>query len=159
MCTYTFFHFYNSANINSSTIVAAASLVARTLFILARSNKDSSISSLSSINVNASLVEELMDCLLNCEPGMYCELVKDYILPSNKCPSHYVGVIQGEPSSAPYLGYVDDVSRFVWNFLADKTSIPRKNSSLCSQDCTNEGELCLRSETKGRGTCVVSTTR
>ncbi|XP_038721111.1 nicastrin isoform X1 [Tripterygium wilfordii] len=152
-------HLDDVSNINSSAIAAAGSLIARTLYILASNSKDSSISSLSAINVNASLVQELMDCLLNCEPGMYCELVKNYISPTNKCPSHYAGVIQGEPSSTPYLGLVDDVSRFVWNFLADKTSIPKENSSLCSQDCGNEGELCLRSEMKGKGTCVVSTTR
>lgn len=157
--------FYNShlddiSNVNSSAIVAAASLVARTLYILASDNKNLSSSALTSINVNVSLVEELMGCLLDCEPGLSCELVKSYILPANTCPSHYVGVILGEPSSPPYLGYVDDISRFVWNFLAERTSIPRKNgSSVCSQDCSNEGEVCIRAETEGKGVCVVSTTR
>ncbi|VVA32857.1 PREDICTED: nicastrin [Prunus dulcis] len=157
--------FYNShlddiSNVNSSAIVAAASLVARTLYILASDNKNLSSSAITSINVNVSLVEELMGCLLDCEPGLSCELVKSYISPANTCPSHYVGVILGEPSSPPYLGYVDDISRFVWNFLAEKTSIPRKNgSSVCSQDCSNEGEVCIRAETEGKGVCVVSTTR
>ncbi|CAL9013069.1 unnamed protein product [Prunus brigantina] len=157
--------FYNShlddmSNVNSSAIVAAASLVARTLYILASDNKNLSSSALTSINVNVSLVEELMGCLLDCEPGLSCELVKSYISPANTCPSHYVGVILGEPSSPPYLGYVDDISRFVWNFLAERTSIPRKNgSSVCSQDCSNKGEVCIRAETEGKGVCVVSTTR
>ncbi|CAL2248516.1 unnamed protein product [Prunus armeniaca] len=157
--------FYNShlddiSNVNSSAIVAAASLVARTLYILASDNKNLSSSALTSINVNVSLVEELMGCLLDCEPGLSCELVKSYISPASTCPSHYVGVILGEPSSPPYLGYVDDISRFVWNFLAERTSIPRKNgSSVCSQDCSNEGEVCIRAETEGKGVCVVSTTR
>lgn len=150
----------NAANVNSSAIVAAASLVARTVYILASDNKNLSSSALTSINVNVSLVEELMGCLLDCEPGLSCELVKSYISPANTCPSHYVGVILGEPSSPPYLGYVDDISRFVWNFLAERTSIPRKNgSSVCSQDCSNEGEVCIRAETEGKGVCVVSTTR
>ncbi|PQQ09583.1 nicastrin [Prunus yedoensis var. nudiflora] len=159
--------FYNShlddiSNVNSSAIVEAASLVARTLYILASGDKNLSSSAITSINVNVSLVEELMGCLLDCEPGLSCELVKSYISPANPCPSHYVGVILGEPSSPPYLGYVDDISRFVWNFLADRTSAPRKNrSSVCSQsqDCSNEGEVCIRAETEGKGVCVVSTTR
>ncbi|KAH9735420.1 Nicastrin [Citrus sinensis] len=84
---------------------------------------------LGAINVNTSLVEELMGCLLSCEPDL-----------------HYVGVVVGEPSFKPYLGYVDDVSRFVWNFLADRTSTPKENaSSSCSKDCTNEDEHFLPS--------------
>ncbi|XP_059623229.1 nicastrin [Cornus florida] len=157
--------FYNShlddlSNINSSAIVAAASLVARTLYILASDNKNLSSSSLSGININASLVEELLGCLLNCKPGLSCGLVTDYISPTSICPSHYVGVLLGEPSFTPYSGYVGDVSRFLWNFLADKTSIPSKSStSACPHNCSNQGELCIRTETDGKGFCVVSTTR
>ncbi|KAK2968045.1 hypothetical protein RJ640_003779 [Escallonia rubra] len=150
----------NAANINSSSIVAAASLVARTLYILASDNKDVSASALSAIHVNVSLVEELLGCLLACEPGLSCGLVKHYVLPVNTCPSHYVGVIVGEPSSTPYPAYVGDVPRFVWNFLADKTSLPSKNpSSACPHSCSNTGEICIRVEADGKGVCVVSTTR
>ncbi|KAK2999971.1 hypothetical protein RJ639_024429 [Escallonia herrerae] len=147
-------------NINSSSIVAAASLVARTLYILASDNKDFSASALSAIYVNVSLVEELLGCLLACEPGLSCGLVKHYVSPVNTCPSHYVGVIVGEPSSTPYPAYVGDVPRFVWNFLADKTSLPSKNaSSACPHNCSNTGEICIRVEADGKGVCVVSTTR
>ena len=139
--------------------MAAASLVARTLYILASDNNTLSSSALTAINVNVSLVEELMGCLLDCDPGLSCDLVKNYISPTNTCPSHYVGVILDEPSSTPNLGYVDDVSRFLWNFLADRTSIPRENSSsTCSKGCNN-GEVCVRAETEGKGVCVISTTR
>lgn len=149
-----------AANINSSAIVAAASLVARTLYILASDKKELSSSALSSVTVNASLVDELLGCLLNCEPGLSCELVKQYISPSSSCPSHYVGVILGEPTYNPYLGYVGDVPRFIWNFLAEKTSSPSKNvSSACPKDCSNAGELCVRAETDGNGVCVISSTR
>lgn len=153
-------HLDDLANINSSAIVAAASLVARTLYILASDKKELSSSALSSVTVNSSLVEELLGCLLNCEPGLSCDLVNHYILPINTCPNHYVGVILGEPSSNPYLGYVGDVPRFVWNFLAEKTSIPSKNvSAACPKYCSNAGELCVRAETEGKGVCVISTTR
>ncbi|KAM3327939.1 nicastrin isoform X1 [Capsicum galapagoense] len=149
-----------SANINSSAIVAAASVVARSLYILASDKKEISNSVLNSININASLVEELVGCLLSCEPGLTCELVNRYIAPSTSCPNNYVGVVLGEPSSQPYLGNVGDVSRFVWNFLADKTAIPSKNvSSACPKGCSGNGEMCVKAETDGKGVCVISTTR
>lgn len=151
----------NAANVNSSTIVAAASLVARTLYILASETKDVQDSALAAINVNVSLVEQLMGCLLTCDPGLSCELVNKYISPASICPSHYVGVILDEPSSTPNIGYINDVPRFIWNFLADITSIPREhnNSSGCQQGCNNRDEVCIKAETDGKGVCVVSTTR
>ncbi|KAE8713861.1 Nicastrin [Hibiscus syriacus] len=156
-----FFHSHldDSANINSSSIVAAASLVARTLYLLASDKKDLTNSALSAINVNASLVEELISCMLKCNPGLSCELVSSYIKSTNTCPNHYVGVVLGEPSSTPYPDQVDDVSRFVWNFLADRTSTPKGNTSVCSEDCAKNGGLCIRAELDGKGVCVVSTTR
>ncbi|KAL9355117.1 hypothetical protein Peur_053087 [Populus x canadensis] len=153
-------HLDDMSNINSSAIVAAASLVARTLYILASDDKNLSSTALDAINVNASLVEELMRCLLDCEPGLSCELVKSYIVPTNQCPNHYVGVILGEPSSNPYLGYVDDVSRFIWNFLADRTSSSMVDaSSDCSKECSNKGGVCIKAEVDGKGVCAISTTR
>lgn len=117
-------------------------------------------SALTGIHVNASLVDELLGCLLKCDPGLQCQLVKQYIAPSTTCPSHYAGVILGEPSFDPYPGYVLDVPRFVWNFLADKTASPSKNiSSSCPKDCSGTGEVCVRVETDGKGACVFSTTR
>ncbi|KAK0597297.1 hypothetical protein LWI29_023802 [Acer saccharum] len=44
-----------------------------------------------------------MGCLLACDPGLSCELVKNYISPTNACPSHYVGVLLGEPTPKPNL--------------------------------------------------------
>ncbi|KAK9074877.1 hypothetical protein SSX86_003196 [Deinandra increscens subsp. villosa] len=150
-------HLDDLSNINSSAIVAAASLVARTLYILA-SNKDLSDSSLNSVKVNSSLVDELLGCLLNCEPGLSCDLVNHYISPSSTCPGHYVGVIQGDPSE-PFIGYVGDVSRFVWNFMADKTSGPLKNAGPCSENCSQTGGVCIKQEIDGKGVCAISTTR
>ncbi|XP_024025905.1 nicastrin [Morus notabilis] len=154
-------HLDDISNINSSSIAAAASLLVRSLYVLASDTKNLSTSALAAVNVNVSLVEELMGCLLSCEPGLSCELVKNYIAPSSTCPSHYVGVVLDEPSSTPPLEYVSDVSRFVWNFLADRTSVLKgqNTSSACSQDCSSEGGVCIRAETDGKGVCVVSTTR
>lgn len=154
-------HLDDLSNINSSSVVAAASVVARTLYILASDSKDSSNSALGSIHVNASFVEELLACLLSCEPGLSCNLVKDYISPTNTCPGNYAGVIIGEPSSKPYLGSVGDVSRFLWNILAEKTSVQKGNTtSSCSKGtCSKTDELCIKAESNKEGTCVVSTTR
>ncbi|KAG7565434.1 Nicastrin [Arabidopsis suecica] len=154
-------HLDDLSNINSSSVVAAASVVARTLYILASDNKDASNSALGSIHVNASFIEELLNCLLACETGLSCNLVKDYISPTNTCPGNYAGVILGEPSSKPYLGYVGDVSRFLWNFLADKTSVQKGNTtSVCSKGvCSKTDEVCIKAESNKEGTCVVSTTR
>lgn len=149
---------FNTANINASAVADAATIIARTLYVLVSDEKNSSNSALGTVNVNESLVQELMGCLLSCEPGLSCALVKSYITPSTTCPSHYAGVLIGEPLSHPV--YVDDTSRFVWNFLADKTSIGGQNLiSACSQNCTNEGEVCIRAETDQKGACVVSSTR
>ncbi|XP_057807225.1 nicastrin isoform X2 [Salvia miltiorrhiza] len=150
-------HLDDLSNINSSSIVAAASLVARTLYIQA-GGKDPS--ALDSIKINASLVEELLGCLLDCEPGLSCGLVEHYISPSTTCPSHYVGVILGEPSTARYPIYAGDISRFIWNFLADKTALPSKNaSSSCPKHCNGDGEVCIRQEAVEKGVCVISSTR
>ncbi|KAG7017961.1 Nicastrin, partial [Cucurbita argyrosperma subsp. argyrosperma] len=70
----------------------------------------------------------------------------------------YSSFILDEPSFAPYSGYVHDDSRFVWNYLADRTSIPKENtSSVCSQNCDDKSEVCITVET-GKGTCIISTT-
>ncbi|KAG2325831.1 hypothetical protein Bca52824_008559 [Brassica carinata] len=151
-------HLDDLSNINSSSVVAAASVVARTLYILASDRKDSA---LGSIHVNASFVEELLACLVSCDPGLSCNLVKDYISPTNTCPGNYAGVMIGEPSSKPYLGSVSDVSRFLWNFLAEKTSVQKGNTtSVCSKgSCSRTDQVCIKAESNKEGTCVISTTR
>ncbi|KMS99114.1 hypothetical protein BVRB_2g047570 [Beta vulgaris subsp. vulgaris] len=153
-------HLDDISNINSTSVVAAASLVARSLYILATDMKDSDISDLDVIHANASLIEELLDCLLKCDPGLTCGLVKGYILPTDTCPSSYVGVMVTDPSSPPYRGYSSDISRFIWNFLAEKTATKMENTSLsCQQGCSSQNELCIKAETDEKGVCVRSTTR
>lgn len=150
-------HLDDSPNVNSSSITAAASLVSRSLYILA-TNGSGSNTVLQSINVNESLVEELVGCLLSCKPGLSCRLVKELITPTQVCANHYVGVIVGDPSSS-YPDYVDDMSRFIWNFLAERTSISKEESLPCSKDCKNSGELCVGSRIDHKGVCMLSTTR
>ncbi|KAG2661397.1 hypothetical protein PVAP13_1KG502900 [Panicum virgatum] len=139
---------------------AAAALVARSLYILASANSVVDLMTLNTIKVNVSLVEELIGCLLTCKPGLSCGLVKSFISPSStSCPSHYVGVFLDDPSGTQFPSYADDTSRFVWNFLADKTSTLAGNKSSCTGKCGDEGEVCVGAEVEGGGRCVVSTTR
>uniref|UniRef100_A0A0E0K513 Nicastrin n=1 Tax=Oryza punctata TaxID=4537 RepID=A0A0E0K513_ORYPU len=156
--------FYHStldgpANINSSSIAAAAALIARSLYILASADLPIDLITLNAIKVNVSLVEELIGCLLKCDPGLSCGIVKSFISPSNSCPSHYVGVFQDLPAGTQFPSYADDISRFIWNFLADRTSSLAGNSSSCTGQCHGEGEICVGAEVEGGGRCVVSTTR
>ncbi|XP_039791374.1 nicastrin-like isoform X3 [Panicum virgatum] len=157
-----FYHSYldNPANVNSSSIAAAAALVARSLYILASADSVVDLMTLNTIKVNVSLVEELIGCLLTCKPGLSCGLVKSFISPSSSsCPSHYVGVFLDDPSGTQFPSYADDTSRFVWNFLADRTSTLAGNKSSCTGKCGDEGEVCVGAEVEGGGRCVVSTTR
>ncbi|XP_068663226.1 nicastrin isoform X2 [Aristolochia californica] len=150
-------HLDSLSNINSSLIVRAASVVARALYILANDGSQLNTQVLNLININATLIEELLECFLTCDPGLACGLVKDFIVPSSICSRHYVGVLQGSPS--PYPQYVDDTSRFIWNFLSDRTSIWGKNVTSCSQGCQNPGEVCVRAEIEGKSSCMISSTR
>lgn len=151
-------HPLSSENINSSSIAAAAALVARSMYILASADSVVDLMTLNTIKVNVSLVKELIGCLLTCNPGLSCGLVKSFISPSNSCPSHYVGVFLDDPSGTQFPSFADETSRFVWNFLADRTSALAGNSS-CTGKCGGEGEVCVGAEVEGGGRCVVSTTR
>ncbi|THU47345.1 hypothetical protein C4D60_Mb09t14510 [Musa balbisiana] len=151
-------HLDSPSNINSSSIAAAAALVARTLYILASGDLTVNLMTLNSIKVNVSLVEELVGCLLSCEPGFSCSIVRNFISPSNTCPSHYVGVFLDSPDTR-YPEYADDTSRFVWNFLADKTSALKGSTSSCTGKCNSIDQVCIGAEIEGKGRCVISTTR
>ncbi|KAF7080292.1 hypothetical protein CFC21_084395, partial [Triticum aestivum] len=127
-------HLDSPANINSSSIAAAAALVARSLYILATADMTVDLMTLNTIKVNVTLVEELIGCLLACDPGLSCGIAKSFISPN-------------------------DTSRFIWNFLADRTSTLASNVSSCTGKCNNESEVCVGGEVEGGGRCVVSTTR
>jgi nicastrin len=97
---------------------------------------------------------------------MTCELVKSLMTPSQGFTTHYVGVFQGEPSTIPDPVYIEDTSRFVWNFLADRTELNRKEwkkfpaqNEECTDACKNPEEVCVASTADHKGRCIVSTTR
>lgn len=152
-------HLDNPSNINSTSVAAAAVLVARALYVLASSHSPLDLMTLNSIKVNLSMVEELVGCLLTCDPGLSCAIVKNFISPSSSCPNHYVGVFLDSPSGTQHPQYADDTSRFVWNFLAETTSTQKKNLSSCTGECSNSNEVCIGAETENGGRCMISTTR
>lgn len=149
----------HAANVNSSSIAAAAVLVARTLYVLASGHSPLNLMALNSIKVNVSMVKELMGCLLTCDPGLSCGTVKNFIAPGSSCQSHYVGVFVDSPSDTQYPQYADDTSRFIWNFMAEKTSIVKDNVTSCAGKCGNNDEVCVGAETDKGGRCMISTTR
>lgn len=156
-----FYHSYldDSSNINSSSIAAAAVLVARTIYVLANDHSSLDLFALNSIKINISMIEELVQCLLSCDPNVPCSIIRNYISPSSRCPNHYVGVFVDVPSDTQYPLSADDTSRFIWNFMAEKTAIWRKDLTSCNGKCNNSGEVCVGTETGNEGRCVVSTTR
>ncbi|KAK8928274.1 Nicastrin [Platanthera zijinensis] len=140
-------HLDNHANIDATSIAAAAIIVARALYVIA-SDVPLNLIVLNSIKVNVSLVDELVGCLLTCDPGLSCGIVNHFISPSSVCPNHYVGVFVDTPSETQRPQFADDTSRFVWNFLADRTSAPKKNLSPCKGECSGPSDVCVGAETE-----------
>lgn len=106
--------------IDPRSIASVAEIVAKTLFLLSGGTD----SKASEISVNSTLIHELFDCLLKENPGFTCPLVTSFITAQNLKPNHYSGVFIGPPpppSDVPSPETVEDTSRFVWNFLADRT--------------------------------------
>lgn len=113
--------------------------------------------------MNASLVDEMVECFYNATPGLRCRLVESLMTASQDSANHYVGVFTADPGSSPEV--YDDTSRFVWNFLADRTKLEdtqQANSSShaeCTFSCKNPEEVCVGATEKHMGQCVVSSTR
>ncbi|XP_078444632.1 Zn-dependent exopeptidases superfamily protein [Wolffia australiana] len=146
-------HLDSTFNIDLSSVEAAANLVARATYLLANGAAESA----NTIRVNSSLIEELAACLLSCDPGLACPLVRRFISSAAICPSHYVGVFINDPSGSPPTANVDDTSRFVWNFLAAKTGAA---GSTCREGkCLGDGQVCVGLEADGIGRCHTSSTR
>ncbi|MCO5593528.1 hypothetical protein L7F22_047542 [Adiantum nelumboides] len=150
--------------VNVSSIASAASLVARTLYLLVTGQSNITATDSDLLTVKTSWIEELTGCLLTCNPGMACDLVKQFITPTQTCPNHYVGVFLGDPTEPPVAENIDDTARFVWNFLANRTAsiINGTDTSAimeCTTGCTNSEQVCAGSTVEHKGVCVHSTTR
>ncbi|MCO5567551.1 hypothetical protein L7F22_021245 [Adiantum nelumboides] len=147
-----------------NSIASAASLVARTLYLLVTGQSNITATDSDLLTVKTSWIEELTGCLLTCNPGMACDLVKQFITPTQTCPNHYVGVFLGDPTEPPVAENIDDTARFVWNFLANRTAsiINGTDTSAimeCTTGCTNSEQVCAGSTVEHKGVCVHSTTR
>lgn len=149
---------------NTSSIVAASSIVARTLYLLVTGQSNITSADSDLLNVNETLVEQLAGCLSSCDPGMACSLVSSFITPTQACPNHYVGVFSGDPSLPPVLENIDDTARFVWNFLANRTASTANGSNSgtvieCTSSCSDSEQVCVGSTVEHKGVCANSTTR
>lgn len=112
--------------------------------------------------VNISLVEEMVECFFSTSPGMRCRLVESLMTASQDVASQYVGVIQADPSLPPNSmpEVIGDTTRFVWNFLADRTALQRENSpEKCTSVCKNPEEVCVGATNSHTGRCRMSATR
>lgn len=157
-----FYHsqYDDKINVNTTSIAAAASILASTLVMLASGNTDSPI--LKSIQANTSLVEELVECFSSTSPGMRCRLVESLMTASQDVASQYVGVFQADPSVLPNSTpeIIGDTTRFVWNFLADRTSLQRENlPAKCASECKIPEEVCVGTTKTQQGQCRASATR
>ncbi|CAM6086764.1 unnamed protein product [Calypogeia fissa] len=163
-------HLDSTDNINTTSVASTAALIARSVYLLG--NSAANLTSLQSILVNDSLVDNLVHCLLSRSgPGMTCDLVTSLITPTEQYANHYVGVVIGNPSETPYVGNIDDTARFTWNFLASRTGTLRRHgtdenvqanvSTLeeCTETCKSEDEICVASTRQQKGHCILSTTR
>lgn len=109
-----------------------------------------------------SLVEEMVNCFFGTSPGMRCSLVESLMTASHDVANHYVGVFQADPSVSPNSmpEVIDDTTRFVWNFLADRTALPREDlHEKCTLVCKNPDEVCVGATQSQLGQCRVSSTR
>lgn len=150
--------------VNTSSVVAAASILARTLYLVVTGQSNMTSAEASLLKVNETLIEQLAGCLSTCDPGMACNLVNDFITPAMACPNHYVGVFAGDPSVEPVLEYIDDTARFVWNFLANSTASATSSSTFssvieCTTSCSDSQQVCVGVTAERKGVCVNSTTR
>ena len=112
--------------------------------------------------VNVSLVEEMVECFFSTSPGMRCRLVESLMTASQDVASQYVGVFQADPSLSPNSmpEVIGDTARFVWNFLADRTTLQRKDlPEKCTVACKNPEEVCVGATQSQIGQCRVSATR
>eukprot|EP00850_Spirogloea_muscicola_P005384 SM000024S07846 [mRNA] locus=s24:834878:839764:- [translate_table: standard] len=164
-----FYHsrFDDEGNINATAITKAATIVARSLHLLAGGTGDAA----ANIVCNSTLVEELLQCFLSSDPGLLCPLVADYITPSSTRASQYSGVFLGAPSQDPDPAYIHDTIRFAYNFLANKTSAAALEThdglgsrgdppTSCSRtsEC-RQGEVCVAARWNAKGVCMLSSAR
>eukprot|EP00898_Chlorokybus_atmophyticus_P007820 jgi/Chlat1/8039/Chrsp71S07509 len=165
---YHWSHLDSAGNINLTSTTAVATVLARTVHALAASPPTSSSNSalhLTEISANATLVSELAECFLSNTPGMSCALSNHYITPqlTTRTASHYVGVLvapidPSQPASVPF----NDMSRVVWNFLAEKTASGGGEGEgvvECAGACEGEGYICVGWRADAKGRCLNSTTK
>ncbi|CAL5224917.1 g7683 [Coccomyxa viridis] len=112
----------HDTNISAQAVTSAALVAARALHEIASGGRGASELKVRSEAVRAT-VESLMDCLL--KSGLTCGLAGSLISPVSRGePAHYISTLYqlGQDSQDPSLVLKKDMERFLWNFLALRTS-------------------------------------
>jgi nicastrin len=111
--------------------------------------------------VNVSLVEEMVEFFFSTSPGMRCRLVESLMTASQDVASQFVGVFQADPSLSPNSipEVIGDTTRFVWNFLADRTALQQDLPEKCTVVCKKSDEVCVGATQSQTGQCRASATR
>lgn len=150
--------------IHTAAIVGSASLLARTLYALGL-GQAVDLATIPKLDINQTLVEELIGCLFK---GVDCSLGEGFKASTLKHPSHYVGVMIGNPAVDPLPEFVSETSQLVWNFFASRAfyvqhskpgAAEEKNQEHCSRSCSKPGYICVGATAQRTGVCLLSTTR
>lgn len=147
-------HLDDETNINSSSIAAAAVLVAQVLHRLAFCRQDPSGSQRCedppSIVVDDSKAQNmtnmLVDCLVKSTPSLHCSLAQQLIslqsqsITSTGQAEHYISTLStlSEDPQDPDPNAKSNLERFIYNFLALESAI----GEPVGDGCDNKGKKC-----------------
>jgi len=135
--TNKFYHsiFDDYKNVNATLVCSAATLLSRSLYILANDNYSTDI--LNTIQANCSLVEQLLYCLTN---NQKCPLAVELIPQLNDIqdkeiiPSHYISVYSRNTRNI--------YQKFIHDWVYNKTS--NNKTSTCESDADCQNGMCLK---------------
>lgn len=171
--TATFESIFDTADtINSSSIVAAALVLARSLHVLALGDTPP----FPPLPINFTAVQQTVDSLMECllgPSGYSCPLASALMTPlGGAAVQRYIGILRTLSEDPLSPDGKADLARFVWSYLAFVTAgvnpldplpaaIPRcqpYNLTACAADAVCAGYRSVAGEA-GRGMCLPSTVR
>ncbi|KAK9823947.1 hypothetical protein WJX72_006597 [[Myrmecia] bisecta] len=163
-------HDDDESNLNAASVATAAMVAARALHTLAQAGGTSTVLQVDAVKVR-STVDSLIACLVKADPGLTCPLSLSLILPTRVQAEHYISDMHSltADSQDPNPNIKSNIERFVWNFLALRTSSgPAKNADGSADGCDpyehacEAGAVCLayhpdRKRSPDNGRCIRST--
>ncbi|CAI5968693.1 unnamed protein product [Closterium sp. NIES-65] len=143
-------HLDTLPSVHLLSLTLSSTLLARSLLLLSGAPPSLALRA----SVNASLISNLVLCLLSPSPGLLCPLASSLLTPRDPAPSHYAGVFLGVPpsispssssppssaASSPPLDTLADTPRFVWNFLAKTTAVKPRGREEGGEEVEERGK-------------------